>query len=227
MKRGCGRFRIDVDVSRDETYTTLKNSIPFTRVFCKGLSVNGFTKLRIILPDPGAAALAKRDWAGADGHNVVAFERFGDTPVGDDDDAVIVVAAAATEIEKIRVLAQTAGEKGVPLILINPSVKSPGGENLGSLGAFSLGLTDFLSTFETAYLLRAIPYGILQRQYPGKYGVYEEVPRGYDLLIERSSVPSGMELEEIYTEAHPEDKVDGIEGVAKGVGRFIRNYSKG
>jgi hypothetical protein len=24
MQRGCGRFRIDVDVSRDETYTTLK-----------------------------------------------------------------------------------------------------------------------------------------------------------------------------------------------------------
>lgn len=70
MKRGCGRFRIDVDVSKDETYTTLKNSIPFTRVFCKGLVVNGFGNLRIILPDPGAAALAKRDWAGADGHNV-------------------------------------------------------------------------------------------------------------------------------------------------------------
>jgi hypothetical protein len=48
----------------------VQNSIPFTRVFCKGLAVNGFANLRIIFPDPGAAALAKRDWAGADGHNV-------------------------------------------------------------------------------------------------------------------------------------------------------------
>lgn len=36
------------------------------------------------------------------------------------------------------------------------SVKSPGGENLGSLGAFSLGLSQFLATFETAYYLRCV-----------------------------------------------------------------------
>ena len=46
MKRGCGRFRIDVDTTGgDETYTTLKNSVPFTRVFCKGLAVNGFSQV--------------------------------------------------------------------------------------------------------------------------------------------------------------------------------------
>lgn len=120
MQRGCGRFRIDVDVSKDMTYTTLKNSIPFTRVFTRGLNVNGFSNLRIIMPDPGAAMLAKRDWAGEDGHNVVAFERFGDTPISEDDGAIVVVAPAAPEIEKIRKIADDAAEKGIPLILINP-----------------------------------------------------------------------------------------------------------
>ncbi len=65
IKRGCGRFRIDVDTTGgDETYTTLKNSIPFTRVFCKGLIVNGFSRVRLVFPDVGASALAMRDWAG-------------------------------------------------------------------------------------------------------------------------------------------------------------------
>ena len=76
---------------------TLKNSIPFTRVYCKGLAVNGFANLRIIMPDPGSAALANRDWARADGHTAVAFERFGSTKIGDSDDAVVVVAAAAAD----------------------------------------------------------------------------------------------------------------------------------
>jgi hypothetical protein len=40
-------------------------------------------------------------------------------------------------------------------------------------------------------------------------------------------VPSGQQLEEIYQAAHPEAKSEGFEGLAKGVGRFIRNYSKG
>jgi hypothetical protein len=69
IKRGCGRFRIDVDTTGgDETYTTLKNSIPFTRVFCKGLIVNGFSRVRLVFPDVGASALAMRDWAGDDAH---------------------------------------------------------------------------------------------------------------------------------------------------------------
>mmetsp|Transcript_21245 Transcript_21245/g.52286 ORF Transcript_21245/g.52286 Transcript_21245/m.52286 type:complete len:496 (-) Transcript_21245:1529-3016(-) len=228
MKRGCGTFRLDVDVSRDETYTTLKNSIPFTRVYCKGLAVNGFKNLRIIMPDPGSAALANRDWAKGDGHNAVAFERFGDTPVGDDDDAVVVIAAAATEIEKVKTLAISCAEKGVPLILINPSVKSPGGENLGSLGAYSLGLSEFLSRFETAYYLRTVPYGIMHRQYPQPWGVYEEGPSGYTFLESTNGVPSGEQLEDIYQRAHPEVKPQGgVEGFTKGLGKFIKNYSKG
>ena len=41
--------RIDVDTTGgDETYTTLKNSVPFTRVFAKGLKVNGFSQVRAV-----------------------------------------------------------------------------------------------------------------------------------------------------------------------------------
>jgi hypothetical protein len=65
------------------------------------------------------------------------------------------------------------------------------------------------------------------RQYPQGFGIYEEVPSGFSKLQEVKSVPSGQQLEEIYQAAHPEAKSEGFEGLAKGVGRFIRNYSKG
>ena len=119
----------------------------------------------------------------------MAFERFRDTPIGDDDDAIVVVAPAATEIEQIKKLAASAAEKGLPIVLINPSVKSPGGENLGNLGAYSLGLSAFLGSFETAYHLRKIDYGIVHRQFPGGWQVFEEAPRGYELLEEIGGPP--------------------------------------
>lgn len=140
MKAGCGRFRIDVDTTGgDETYTTLKNSVPFTRVFAKGLMANGFSQVRLIFPDVGAAALATRDWAGEDGHVVSSFGRSA-PEIEASDDVVVCLAPASSEIEQLRKLSEQAAELGLPLILINPSVKSPGGENLGSLGAYAINL---------------------------------------------------------------------------------------
>lgn len=39
-------------------------------MYARALSVNGFDRVRIVLGDAGAAALAVRDWAGGDGHRV-------------------------------------------------------------------------------------------------------------------------------------------------------------
>jgi len=230
MKRGCGRFRIDVDTTAgDETYTTLKNSIPFTRVYARALSVNGFDRVRIVLGDAGAAALAVRDWAGGDGHRVSSFERSGLPQIDEDDDVAIIVAPAASEIETLRKLCERCAEIGVPVILINPSVKSPGGENLGSLGLFSLQLSDFLSSFEYAYYLRTLPWGLILRTAPGPYEVYQNGmrPGVFDLISSAGSLPVGEVLEDIYLEANPGDAKDGLEGVAQKFGRFVSAYTKG
>mmetsp|Transcript_31282 Transcript_31282/g.73727 ORF Transcript_31282/g.73727 Transcript_31282/m.73727 type:complete len:498 (+) Transcript_31282:64-1557(+) len=229
MQRGCGRFRIDVDTTEgDETYTTLKNSVPFTRVFCKGLAVNGLANIRIVFPDVGASALANRDWAKDDGFIVTAFDRQGPPKIEETDDAVVVIAPASSELEPLKKLADTCGEQGLPLILINPSVKSPGGENLGALGLYSLGLSEFLASFESAYYLRALPWGCVLRAFPARWGVYELGPRGaYNKLQELNSMPNGEKLEEIFYAANPDQQLDGIDAVAQGFKRFLDNYSKG
>lgn len=151
MKRGCGRFRIDVDTSGgDETYTTLKNSVPFTRVFSKGLKVNGFSQVRLVFPDVGASALAMRDWAGEDGHVVSSFGRSA-PEIDANDDCVVCIAPASSEIQQLRSLTERASELGLPLILINPSVKSPGGK-LSLLCKLLLYIVVYTTRYSTNYL---------------------------------------------------------------------------
>ena len=72
-------------------------------------------------------------------------------------------------------MADRTAELGLPLILINPSVKSAGGENLGSLGAYAIGLSDFLRTFEYAYYLRTLDWGVILRKYPDGFQIYNQV----------------------------------------------------
>jgi len=229
MKRGCGRFRIDVDTTGgDETYTTLKNSVPFTRVFAKGLKVNGFSQVRLVFPDVGASALAMRDWAGEDEHVVSSFGRSA-PEIDESDDIVIVIAPASSEIEQLRTLTERAAELGLPLILVNPSVKSPGGENLGSLGAYAINLSEFLRTFEYAYYLRTLDWGVILRNYPSDFQIYQQGarPGKYDLLETVSSVPSGLTLEQIYLKANPEAAQEGLQAISTGLSRFLDQYTKG
>jgi len=228
MKRGCGRFRIDVDTTGgDETYTTLKNSVPFTRVFCKGLAVNGFSQVKLVFPDVGASALAMRDWAGEDGHVASSFGRSA-PEVDESDDVVVCIAPASSEIEQLRKLADRTAELGLPLILINPSVKSAGGENLGSLGAYAIGLSDFLRTFEYAYYLRTLDWGVILRKYPDGFQIYNQVgPRKYELIETLNSMPSGVKLEEIYLSAYPEAATEGLQAISTGLSRFLDQYTRG
>lgn len=65
------------------------------------------------------------------------------------------------------------------------------------------------------------------RQYPDKWSIFEEVPAGYKKLDEVNGMPSGLQLEEVYQAAYPEAKAEGLEALTRGVGSFIRNYSKG
>jgi hypothetical protein len=79
LRYGSSKLRIDFDTSiGDQTYTTLKNTLPMTRFLVQKLSNllelsplqvqedydSGveLRTLRIYFPDMGAAALARRDW---------------------------------------------------------------------------------------------------------------------------------------------------------------------
>ena len=79
LRYGTAKLRIDFDTSiGDQTYTTLKNTLPMTRFLVQKLSNllelsplqveqdsgSGveLRTLRIFFPDMGAAALARRDW---------------------------------------------------------------------------------------------------------------------------------------------------------------------
>ena len=77
LRYGSSKLRIDFDTSiGDQTYTTLKNTLPMTRFLVQKLSTllelsplqfeegsdSELRTLRIYFPDMGAAALARRDW---------------------------------------------------------------------------------------------------------------------------------------------------------------------
>ena len=57
------------------------------------------------------------------------------------------------------------------------------GENLGSLGAYAINLSEFLRTFEYAYYLRTLDWGVILRNYPSDFQIFQEArPGKYDLL---------------------------------------------
>ena len=46
---------------------------------------------------------------------------------------------------------------------------------MGSLGAYAIGLSDFLRTFEYAYYLRTLDWGVILRKYPDGFQIYNQV----------------------------------------------------
>ncbi|USR92825.1 DUF1995 family protein [Phormidium yuhuli AB48] len=168
---------------------------PIAETFIPVLTEMGYT-LKVMFPDTGAAALARRDW--------------GDTPfkitdVGsrrlpvtsqmeETDECYLLVEPSDVEIEQVEKLANEAGDR--PVILLLPRLESVATVGIG-YAARQL-RERFLSKITSCYYVRPLPGGALLRIYPSPWIVWSlNEDNQYEVLTEMSYKPVGEELERL------------------------------
>lgn len=196
---------IEIDTtSGDATYTMLKTSIPIARMLDPELPTK-----QVLLPDAGAAAYAGRDWPDA---NILGLEEA-------EPGASIIVTPRASEVSALVRLAET----DEPIVILNPDLVDMGVTGL-SLNARRL-RESLIDKFTTAYYLKVFEWGVLQRAFPGKWGVWIDDPGseiGFKLVKECDERPAGDALDEILSEA-----LGSGEGLFVKFRRFLSVYMKG
>lgn len=230
LAAGVTRAFITIDTTAgDETYTLLKTSVPIVRRLLPILigeenDEEGGERLcqsvEVLLPDAGAAALARRDW-GEDGGSVptgVVLTGMDRWVKGQEVDGVFIVAPRASEVEDLEGGVAQAGD--MPTIVVNPDLVDMGVTGL-SLNARTL-RERVIDAFETTYYLRVYGWGVLLRAYPGEWGVWiddEAEASGFRCLRTFATRPGNDEIEELL-----DNDADG--GAPKAGGDWIRKLSR-
>lgn len=154
---------------------------------------------KVLFPDTGAAALARRDW-GTVGFKIddVGTSR---TAVGEkiqpDDQGFLIVAPSAVEVAQVEKLSNEAGDR--PFILLNPQLEDV---SIVGIGYAARQLRDrFLGTIESCYYLRPLDSAAIMRSYPGLWQVLLETDQGYQIIAELTERPMGEALEQILASA--------------------------
>lgn len=180
----------------------------------------------VLLPDAGAAALARRDW-GEDGGavpegvvvgGVKRWRKRGET------EGVFIVAPRASEVEDLEAAVEEVGDGRV--VVVNPDLIDMGLTGL-SLNARML-RERVIDTFETSYYLKVTGWGVLLREFPGEWGVWVDdagEAAGFRCIGMRAEKPNSEEIEEMLDEDAGETGSGG-DWMTK-LGRFMKVYMKG
>lgn len=131
------------------------------------------TSLRLLFPDAGAAALARRD-APALAGRIGSFSEERRRPAGEEESGVLVlVAPSQAEYEEVEALC---GRHRGAVVLINPALEDAA-VGIGSVARQRR--RGFLSGWEAAYALVPQEGSALRRAWPGPWELYRLDPDGY------------------------------------------------
>ena len=180
----AGKTRLQVEMVIPE----LKHQ-PIAQQF---LDLFGTQQIKVLFPDAGAAALARRDWENPDfvirGLNELA------EPVEADDDLYLVVNPSSIEVAAVESLCNAAGDR--PVVLLNPALEDVA---IVGIGYAARQLRDrFLSQIESCYYLKPIENAAIYRCYPGPWQIWRETaPDTYEWACDLPKLPSGEDIERI------------------------------
>ena len=161
-------------------------------------------ELRLLFPDAGAAALARRDAADLAQH-IASFSdhlrRRSDVPGSE---LLLLVGASQAEYEQVETLCDS---HGGPVLLINPSLEDAA-VGIGSVARQRR--RGFLSTWQAAYALVPLTGRALRRAHPDPWELYRLDSDGYRMVACFDSRPDAEQQEEALAP-------DGGGGVAAGL----------
>ena len=193
LAAGCHRVQVEL-VIPEIALQAQSLALQFTRLFDEyGLG------LRVLFPDTGAAALARRDW-GETGFQVSDLgSRYTpvDRKIAETDQLFLVVSPSAVEVQIVEHLCELAGDR--PVILLIPQLEDI---SIVGIGYAARQLRErFLSNLVSSYYLRPLEGVVVLRSYPSPWQVYLEQDEGYQLIAEESQKPAGEALELLIQQA--------------------------
>ena len=217
-----GHQRITVEIAIPEL-----KSMNLARQFIAAFSDRGNT-LKVLLPDTGAAALAKRDW---DDINF-KIDDLGSSrsPIVDkiqaEDQLFIAIEPSAIEVAQVEKLCIAAGSR--PVILFLPKLEDAA---IVGIGYAARQLRDrFLTTLTCAYYIKPLEASALYRCYPSQWQVWIEQDDDYTLLAESPHKPVGDELDALLMPANPTPGNNPTPtkspSLFASLGRFLRTLSR-
>jgi hypothetical protein len=155
--------------------------------------------LKIIFPDTGAAALARRDWQ----ETPFKISDLGssrtpiDRKISDDDRAFLVVSPSSVEVAQVEKLCNLAADR--PVVLLIPQLEDV---SIVGIGYTARQLRErFLSTLYTSYYLRSVNGGVVYKAHPCPWQVWLEVGEDFELITTQDTKPMGEELERMLIRA--------------------------
>ncbi len=147
-------------------------------------------ELRLLFPDAGAAALARRDVA-LQAERIGSFSdhlrRQGETP---GEGLLLLVGASQAEYEQVESLCDG---HGGPVLLVNPTLEDAA-VGIGSVARQRR--RGFLSTWQAAYALVPLAGRALRRAHPDPWELYRLDPDGYRLAARFEGRPDAEQQEE-------------------------------
>lgn len=181
----AGSTRLQVELA----FSELK-PMPVARQFLTIFEELG-PQLKVLFPDAGAAALARRDW-GELPHVVRGLGEL-KAQTQPDDQLFLLVAPSAVEVKEVEKLCEEAGDR--PVVLLNPRL-----EDVATIGIGYAGRQlreRFLNQFESCYYLRPLEQAALLHCYPEPWQLWQEENQDYRLVAEFPKKPNPEELDQV------------------------------
>ncbi len=192
----------------DEGYKLLQVELVFPEIALQAQSIarqfipvleEAGTQLRVLFPDAGAAALAKRDWGETSfGVSDIGTSRSSiESRIDSEDQQFLVVSPSAVEVSQVEKLSQIADDR--PVILLNPNLEDVA---IIGIGYAARQLRErFISKIESCYYLKPLDGAALYRCYPSMWEVWVEVDGNYKRIAQESTKPVGDTLDQILIQA--------------------------
>jgi hypothetical protein len=151
--------------------------------------------VKVMFPDTGAAALAKRNWGEKPFQVTDMGSRFTsiESQVSPDDQIFIVACPSSVEVDRAEKLSQIAGDR--PVIFLIPQLEDVAVVGIG-LAARQL-RERFIKNIYSCYYLRPLQDGAILRCHPSPWQVWLEKEEDYELATELSTKPMGEDLERL------------------------------
>lgn len=153
------------------------------------------SRLKIMFPDTGAAALAKRDWGDKPFEVTDMGSRFTpiETQIAPEDEVFLVACPSSVEVERAEKLANLAGDR--PVIFLIPQLEDV---SVVGIGYAARQLRErFISTIYSGYYLRPIQGAAILKCHPSPWQIWLETEGEYELGMELSSKPMGEDLDRL------------------------------
>jgi hypothetical protein len=223
-----GLDRVQIELVFPEIALKAQNlALEFTSIFTE----YGFG-LKVLFPDTGAAALARRDWGevpfkvGDLGSSRIPIEM----KISDADEVFLVVCASSVEVSQVEKLCNIAN--GRPVVLLIPQLEDV---SIVGIGYAARQLRErFISTLHSCYYFRPLEGAIVYRSYPSNWQVWlENGTEDYQLIAQEKQKPMGEYLDRLIAEAinptpdNPQPKnIIKKPGLMTNLGRFLKALSQ-